>query len=140
MEEKRDGLGGQGSSGQVDGTNVPDTITGAAMRQLSRKGALGWFGKAGLGLAGAIAGFSLAPSGSMVALASTHPAHAPDVHPNIGCPECKGVCSPCSSSCVACGTSCKCFCTQGCFACGDYRQAHLMWVLGYIPNCQCESC
>lgn len=117
----------------TESEKLPEASTplSMAMRQLSRRGAFGWLGKAGLAVAGAGA---LAGSGLGATTASAAPA--------AGCPECWGACDPCTSACCCpCNTKCNCNCTGGCFTCNPtWIQAHLLWILGYIPNCTCPAC
>src|SRR5437763_15781475 len=100
------------------------------MRQMSRRGVLGWFAQRGLLLASA---GGLASLG----LAATPPQQAEAA----GCPECWGDCHPCVSCCARCSVSCCHYCTYGCFGCLPvYARSHLMWILGYIPNCTWVAC
>ncbi len=97
-----------------------------AMRQYSRRGALAFLGKVGLVTVVAASGLNV----------TAQPAAA------LGCDECWGPCNACSSTCCCpCGRSCSCTCTGGCYACTPtYIQAHMLWILGYIPNCTCPAC
>lgn len=98
-----------------------------AMSQVSRRGALKGLGA--LGLTVVLATISLN--------ATAQEADA------VGCSECWGPCSGCSSSCTSpdCGDTCTCFCNGTCYMCNPtYAQAHLLYILGYIPNCTCPAC
>lgn len=106
----------------------PSAPLSIAIRHFSRRGIFGWVGKAGLVATGA---------GALVTygLGAT-PASA------LGCPECWGPCSACSSTCCCpCSTACTCACSGGCDTCNPtFARAHLLWILGYIPNCTCANC
>jgi hypothetical protein len=114
-------------SGVEESALEPSPITGLAMRQVSRRGALKSLGA--IGLTVVLAGVSLN--------AQAQEADA------VGCHECTGPCSGCSSSCHSpdCSDSCVCECNGTCYMCNPtYARAHLLYILGFIPNCTCESC
>jgi hypothetical protein len=91
----------------------------------------GWLGRFGLVMAG-----SSVRAGAAFA---TNPVTTAEA---AGCSECWGVCNPCSSACITnCHHKCNCNCTGGCFACNPtWIQAHMLYILGYIPNCTCPAC
>lgn len=119
-----------------------DRVAEVAMRS-SRRGFLGWVGKAGIAFLGGSAALE-----ASTAFAATGGTVAGET-PNLGCPECWGPCNCYVSSCIACNTQCSC---NG--PCGIPRKggeskeapdasnfrAHLLWIFGYIPNCTCPSC
>jgi hypothetical protein len=114
---------------------LPDRVTRILM-QHSRRGFLGWCGKIGIALVGGTIGLNISPS---FASGTTGPAATT---PDLGCSECTGACDPCTSSCCCpCSTRCVCACLAGCYECiPQFFKAHLLWILGYIPNCTCPGC
>jgi hypothetical protein len=120
---------------KVHKRNFIDQMTIAAM-QSSRRGFLSGIGKVGIVLFGG--GLALE---STPAFAATHTTKAVATTPDVGCPECWGDCSCTSSVCIACTSPCTCVCLSGCGGCTPaFQRAHLLWILGYIPNCTCTSC
>lgn len=118
-----------------------DRLIEGLMRQ-SRRGFLGGLSRLGLLLVGTLLGLELEwlqPASAAVALAYAQPGA---VTPDLGCPECTGICDPCFSACCCpCDTGCVCTCLAGCAACIPVAfRSHLLWILGYIPNCVCEAC
>jgi hypothetical protein len=117
--------------------NLPDRLTRKLMLR-SRRGFLGWLGKIGIVLVGGGAvDLNLRPAFAVGTTGSPS-----SVTPDLGCPECTGPCSPCGSSCCCpCNTGCSCTCLAGCYECTpEFFQPHLLWILGYIPNCTCPAC
>lgn len=104
---------------------VLERFTRAAMRRYSRRGVFGLLGKAGLAAVIVTAGLNTQ--------ATTAEA--------LGCDECWGACSGCQSGCCCpCNTLCNCTCSP-CYTCTpQWFQAHMLWILGYIPNCTCPGC
>lgn len=118
----------------VQNRNFIDQMTMAAM-QSSRRGFLSGISKVGIVLLGG--GLALESTPAFAATNTKTVATTPDA----GCPECWGVCSCSSSSCIACSQACTCTCIYGCGGCNPvYQRAHMLWILGYIPNCTCTSC
>ncbi len=114
----------------------PDRLLRLLMNSVSRRGLFKWAGKLGLSAVGAAV---LVNSG--IASPAVQDAEA------LGCPECRSHCDPCITDChplgggSACAVDCVCYCPTGCYGCIPiYFQAHLLWILGYIPNCTCPGC
>jgi hypothetical protein len=113
----------------------PDRLLRLLMSSVSRRGLFHWAGKLGLSAVGAGV---LAKVG--IASPAVQDAQA------LGCPECTSHCDPCITDCHptnggACDVDCVCYCPNGCYNCIPiYFKAHLLWILGYIPNCTCVGC
>lgn len=125
MDERQPGRRSQG------GTGGPPTgpLLSLAMRQLSRRGLLGWAGKFGLASVMTVGGLAMTAS-------------QPEEARAVGCDEVWGDCNPCvSNACCSCNSSCDCACAAGCYNCvPKYVRAHLYFWLGYIARCSCDAC
>jgi hypothetical protein len=113
----------------------PDWFLRLLMSGVSRRGLFGLGGKLGLSALGAAALMKVGVAGPAVETAEA-----------LGCPECYGRCDCILSDCTpsggsACDVTCACYCQRGCFGCIPvYFRAHMLWILGYIPNCTCPGC
>ncbi len=111
---------------EYNGTSLMQVLTDTALKQTSRRGFLGRFGKMGLALASAAAGISLA----------TEEAWANNSIPAIDgyiCPgPSDGACNPCNTACVNAGCRCSFNCSSGMFCflnqCSKGK-AHCSWQL-----------
>lgn len=104
-------------------SDVVGVVSRVAMRQYSRRGAFGLFGKAGLALVGLAVGIGL-PRAAEACISPP--------------PECYGFCSHCGSSCQVSPdcVPCNCPCPFGC-QCYDCLQAHAVQGNGCACSCRC---